>query len=350
MPELNMNARFFPNSTPSIATTYDFLNKEQSYFLFRPKWPKEFALAALQQAGIELHENTGLWSGIDNKLIAPAVICIGSGSGSDPEALLNAGCIVYAVEPNAELRALAENRLKAKFPHHFFSIEGNAHNLNLPENLIADVIVCAQALHTFAAEINGATASEALARERWQKHLPDDNRNRLSIWYYNLDARNKKILSLHALLRSMCLSYQKSKTPLVDAEMFEPSKFQHFINAADMHISTAQPVDRKNLNYADFIQWLESYSFFPNTAAEKNVLMSALSTWFAENKNRDDKINIDYIGFISQGPLRKTPYFGEAKHFMLEKSPISTNGICTHHFDLPFWLNKKPQIQFRAIL
>lgn len=345
-----MNSRLFSSTKPNISDTYSFLEKEQLYSLFRPKWSNNFALATLQQAGIQFHENPSRWSGLHNEHNAPIIICIGSGAGADPEAFLKAGCIVYAVEPNAELRMLAESRLSSLFPQQFFSINGNAHDLNLPADLIADVIVCAQALHTFSSEINNMPTSEAYARNHWRKHIPHDNRDRLAVWYYNLDPRTEKILDLHKLLQSASASYSSSKTPLVNAEMFEPIKIQHYIHAADMKISTAQPVDKKYLNFSELMQWLKSYSFFPKTDAEINFISNLLRSWFDNYKNSNNQVEINYIGFITQGPIRATPFFNDIKHFMPEKSPITTMKITQDNTPTPFWQNRRPQVVLRAIL
>lgn len=71
---------------------------------------------------------------------------IGSGTGIFTEQLLNCGYLVYAVEPNADMRRKAEEKLCSY--KGFTSIDGSADNTNLPDRSI-DHITVAQAFHWF---------------------------------------------------------------------------------------------------------------------------------------------------------------------------------------------------------
>ena len=74
---------------------------------------------------------------------------IGSGTGIFSELLLNSGYRVYAVEPNADMRKKAEEKL-AKYEG-FTSVDGTDSNTTLPEHSV-DCITIAQAFHWFDAE------------------------------------------------------------------------------------------------------------------------------------------------------------------------------------------------------
>ncbi len=310
------------NPTPVVSREYSFANQEVDYSLFRPQWPVSFARAALEHADIRYISKISQWLGLENHII-PVIVIIGSGAGADAQPFLELGCIVYGIEPNAELRRLAVEKFSSHYPN-FISIDGDAHTLNLPEMVKADLIVCAQALHTFSAETTGYVGSEGLARQSWKDILPNDQRNRLSIWYYNIDASVPAVVDLDAVLKQASVTYAKSKTPFLNAPMLEPQKFQHYIAADAMAISTAQFVDQAKLNSDTMIRWLRSFSFYPKVHEEERQVICALHAWFERNKNVDNEVVLPFYGFISQGPLRATPYFQTGyqgtKHLV---SPIS---------------------------
>ena len=78
----------------------------------------------------------------DNSIIAD----IGSGTGILTKQLLEKGSFVYAVEPNAEMRAIAEADLSGY--DSFASINASAENTLLRDNSV-DFVTAAQAFHWF---------------------------------------------------------------------------------------------------------------------------------------------------------------------------------------------------------
>jgi GrpB-like predicted nucleotidyltransferase (UPF0157 family)/ubiquinone/menaquinone biosynthesis C-methylase UbiE len=71
---------------------------------------------------------------------------MGSGTGIFTQALLSTGATVYAVEPNSEMRAVAEDQFRS-FPN-FISVPRPAEATSLPEHTF-DLITAAQAFHWF---------------------------------------------------------------------------------------------------------------------------------------------------------------------------------------------------------
>ena len=69
---------------------------------------------------------------------------IGSGTGILSKQLLDKGSIVYAVEPNTDMRINAENKLKTY--KNFYSVNGTAEHTTLENNSV-DFITVAQAFH-----------------------------------------------------------------------------------------------------------------------------------------------------------------------------------------------------------
>ena len=74
---------------------------------------------------------------------------VGAGTGFLTAVLLEIGCRVYAVEPNAEMRAVAENTFSGN--DRFISLEGRAERLPLPDASV-DAVTVGQALHWFNIE------------------------------------------------------------------------------------------------------------------------------------------------------------------------------------------------------
>lgn len=74
---------------------------------------------------------------------------IGAGTGILTRQLLEKGATVYAVEPNDDMRKVAEDNLKA-FPK-FIPVKGTAENTTLPGGSM-DIITAAQAFHWFDRE------------------------------------------------------------------------------------------------------------------------------------------------------------------------------------------------------
>lgn len=105
-----------------------FSNRVADYVRYRPGYP-EAVMALLRQAG--LHDGS-------------KVADIGSGTGIFSKLLLDAGHEVFAVEPNAEMRAAAEGLLGRSSSFH--SIAAAGEETTLPDQSM-DWIVSAQAFH-----------------------------------------------------------------------------------------------------------------------------------------------------------------------------------------------------------
>jgi len=111
-----------------------FSGRASSYAKARPGYPQAlfdhlFAVGAL-------------FKGCD-------VADLGSGTGIFSEILLQQGASVYAIEPNQEMRVVAEARLSGI--RNFRSIGGSAERTTLPD-LCVDAVTAAQAFHWFDIE------------------------------------------------------------------------------------------------------------------------------------------------------------------------------------------------------
>src|SRR5579862_8090153 len=127
---------------PASNATSRFSDRVENYVRYRPGYPTEVMETLRSECGL-----TG------RQVIAD----IASGTGIWTCMLLENGNTVYAVEPNAEMRAASE-RLLAEFSG-FKSVTGTAENSGLPSGSV-DFVTAAQAAHWF----NRSAAKREFAR------------------------------------------------------------------------------------------------------------------------------------------------------------------------------------------
>ncbi|MEB9193609.1 class I SAM-dependent methyltransferase, partial [Bacillus cereus] len=117
-----------------MKTTENFTDRADMYAKYRPSYPNEYIdylLPANQVKG--------------NRIVAD----IGSGTGIFSRQLLESGLHVIGVEPNDDMRKMAEQSLKLY--SRFQSIKATAENTTLKENSV-DLVTVAQAFHWFDKE------------------------------------------------------------------------------------------------------------------------------------------------------------------------------------------------------
>lgn len=115
-------------------TVERFSNRVENYVKYRPSYPKE--VLRVFQTEMNLQKSSALAD-------------VGSGTGISSKIFLENGNTVFGVEPNAAMRAAAEDFLK-DFPN-FISTNGMAENTTLPDDSVSFVIA-AQAFHWFDIE------------------------------------------------------------------------------------------------------------------------------------------------------------------------------------------------------
>jgi len=108
-----------------------FTGKAELYKKYRPSYPKEFVDYLYSQVGFN-----------DSSIVAD----IGAGTGIFSRLILERGSTVYCVEPNDDMRQIAEKDL-AEFEN-FVSVKAPAENTGLAK-LSIDFVTAAQAFHWF---------------------------------------------------------------------------------------------------------------------------------------------------------------------------------------------------------
>lgn len=131
----NADASSTRDARPDDVASFDpkarFSKRVDDYVKYRPDYPP----AAFEL----LRDEAGLRKGCD-------VADVGSGTGIFAKALLDVGANVWCVEPNAPMRAAAEQWLGAMPGFH--SVDGSAEHTTLPD-ASADLVTAAQAFHWF---------------------------------------------------------------------------------------------------------------------------------------------------------------------------------------------------------
>jgi ubiquinone/menaquinone biosynthesis C-methylase UbiE len=111
--------------------TARFSDRVADYVKYRPGYPRALRDALEHEVGI----------GPDS-----VVADVGAGTGISTDLLRQIGCMVYAIEPNAEMRQAAEQRFAGDARVH--SISGRAEATGLADASV-DAIVAGQAFHWF---------------------------------------------------------------------------------------------------------------------------------------------------------------------------------------------------------
>lgn len=115
----------------AVKTTGKFTDKADIYAKYRPSYPEEYIDYLVSQ----------------NELNKERIVAdIGSGTGILSRQLLDRGLRVFGVEPNDDMRKMAEESLRNDA--HFNSVKATAENTTLQENSV-DLVTVAQAFHWF---------------------------------------------------------------------------------------------------------------------------------------------------------------------------------------------------------
>lgn len=181
--------------------TQRFSDRVADYVRWRPSYPAG-VIGTLRKAGL---------------LRPEAVVAdIGSGTGIFSALLLPHGARVLAVEPNAAMRAAAEEQLGAQ--KNFTSVAGTAEATTLPDKSV-DLVVAAQAFHWF---------DGPRTRREFARILRPGGRVAL-VWNERLTDTTPFLAEYEALLHRRATDYAKVNHANLDAqdlgEFFGPGGF-----------------------------------------------------------------------------------------------------------------------------
>jgi len=209
---------------------------------------------------------------------------LGSGTGKLSELFLAAGCWVYGVEPNRDMRLMAEKLLNAQ--PQFISIDAQAEATTL-EPASVDLLVAGQAYHWFDVPRARAEALRILRPGGVAALIWNDRRSEAPF-----------TRAYEAFLTSQFPNYQLTKHRRHERASFEPF-FGHadFISAAfDNHL---------RLDLTALIGLINSASYAPLGWESSPPILSRLAALF-DQYQVDGRIVLDYDTRIYAGPLAES--------------------------------------------
>ena len=192
---------------------YESTNNEQRfsglgefYAQNRPSYPQTFMDYLFSSVGMK-----------EGSVIAD----IGSGTGILTQQLLDMGCgEVFAVEPNADMRNVAENNLKGYLPK-FKSIAASAENTGLSSHSV-DYVTVAQAFHWFDRELF----------KKECKRILKANGKVVLVWNFRDDS-TEVILKYDMIHRQHCPTYVENASGL-KAKGYEQNLADFFTGEFEM--------------------------------------------------------------------------------------------------------------------
>lgn len=240
-------------------STQRFSNRVQNYIKYRPSYPPQVVELLRAECGLSL----------------PTVVAdIGSGTGIFSRLLLEEGCTVYGVEPNAPMRQAAEELLADNA--NFISVDAPAEKTTLPDKSV-NLITCAQAFHWF---------DRALCKEEFKRILQPDGCIVL-LWNERLVDTTLFLRGYEQLLLDFATDYEQvNHTNIDDAvlkDFFAPQEFQKRTFA-----------NQQWFDYAGLEGRLLSSSYAPGPEHPNCApMIAALRALFEMHQNKG-KVSFDY--------------------------------------------------------
>lgn len=240
-------------------STERFSDRVADYIQYRPGYPTALIQTLIEQVGLA-----------PDKVIAD----IGSGTGILTRPLLQTGCQVYGIEPNAAMRQAAEESL-GDYPN-FISRNATAENTTLPDHSL-DGITAGQAFHWF---------DRLAAKQEFQRILRPNSF--IALIWNNWERRLSPLLEDYThLLETWGTDYLRtSRTKSDDSsiqQFLHPRTFQKF---SYRHFQT--------FDYAGLKGRVLSSSYTPQEGHPKHVsLLEGLQEIFQRHQV-DGLVRFDY--------------------------------------------------------
>lgn len=252
----------------SSQTAARFNDRVADYVRYRPRYPSGVVDVLREQLGF-----TAGWRVAD----------IGSGTGFWSERMLEHGAVVYGVEPNADMRAAAEQALGSWRTFH--SIAGTAEHTTLADRAV-ELVTAAQAFHWF---------DRLRARTEFVRILCPPARLAL-IWNRRHTDGTPFLAAYEALLERHGTDYQQVRHDRLGADVIAA-----FFNGPYQRatLSNHQLVDLAGLRGR-----LLSSSYIPAAADPRSAAMlRELDQIFAEHE-QDGYVRLEYETEVYTGEIQ----------------------------------------------
>lgn len=227
-----------------------FKGKAQNYQQYRPHYPQNIIDILKEKFSF-----TNQWIVAD----------VGSGTGISSELFVKNGNVVIGIEPNQEMKSVAETFFKNQ--KNFISLEGTAERTTLPDNSV-DLIVAGQAFHWFKPRKAKIEFKRILTTKGYV----------LLLW----NQRNKQS-PIQEAYHQMLLEYAPKYTKVCQDNVDETSIKRFFSNNCYFQQSIPHS---QFFNFEGLLGRLLSTSYAPTKLAKNHPLMIRLKQIFEEfNKN-----------------------------------------------------------------
>jgi len=229
--------------------TERFSDRVGDYLRYRPRYPQALVPVLEEEVGLAAE-----W----------VVADVGSGTGLSAEPFLDHGNVVFAVEPNGEMRRAAQDRLGHRL--RFWSVAGTAEATGL-EGTSVDLVVAGQAFHWFDRETSREEWIRILRPPRWV----------VLVWNTRRLTGSGFMEGYEALLREFGTDYQE-----VRHDRMEPGALEAFFGG---------PVRRRTLPHQQVFDYeglegrLRSTSYVPSPGQDNHrTMLAALRERFQEHQ------------------------------------------------------------------
>ncbi len=260
-----------------LKSTERFSDRVSNYIKYRPSYPDELidTLASICH--------------LDSQSI---IADIGSGTGKFSKLLLDKNYRVVGVEPNKEMREVAEHQFSKL--NNFISIEGESEETSIKSSSV-DLITVAQAFHWF---------NRKKTRKEFERILKPTGYIAL-IWNQrNLDFPFQK--EYDQMLREYATDYNTVNHMSLTIE-----DFVDFYNPGE--ISTFEFVNTQYFELDGFLGRMQSSSYTPKTGTkEYEALIKAAENLFNKFENKGS-IRFEYETFLYLGKLTANKYMQSDK-------------------------------------
>jgi ubiquinone/menaquinone biosynthesis C-methylase UbiE len=249
--------------------TERFSDRVENYVKYRPNYPSEIRGFLVETFGL-----SSIWTIAD----------IGSGTGILSKLFLDNDNVVYAVEPNREMRRAAEHLLAA-YPN-FKSIQGQAEQTTLDDRSV-DCITVGQAFHWFDQAKAKSEFTRILRPNGWVVLIWNDRKTDSSPFLESYE----KLLETHAT------EYKAVKHRNVSAE-----KLHNFFEPAQIRSATFSNVQA--FDFEGLLGRMLSSSYVPNAGQPGHQeMLSALQELFHAHQV-EGKVYLEYVTSLHYGQLR----------------------------------------------
>lgn len=248
--------------------TERFSDRVENYVKYRPSYPSEILGFLAKTFGLN-----SIWTIAD----------IGSGTGILSKLFLDNGNVVYAVEPNREMRMAAEHLLAA-YPN-FKSIQGQAEQTTLGDRSV-DCITVGQAFHWFDRAKAKSEFTRILRPNGWVVLIWNDRRADSSPF----------LESYEELLETHATEYKAVKHRTVTAE-----EFHIFYDPGQIRLANFSNV--QTFDFEGLLGRMLSSSYVPNAGQPGHrEMLKALQELFNTHQV-EGKVHIEYVTSLHYGQL-----------------------------------------------